>query len=93
MRKHTSGPVSAALHSSSWSGLVGAPRLPSPPFIYPRCVDTEANYERFPQQVFRPPPPVSSADDCFALRFSLMSESAAIAIEQPEPMPIGEPEG
>ena len=49
-----------------------------------KCVDAEPNYERFPQSVLRPPPPLSAADDCFALRFSLMSESAASAIERPE---------
>ena len=49
------------------------------------CTDKEPNYERFPQVVFRPPPPITSADDCFALRFSLLSESAASAIERPEP--------
>ena len=48
-----------------------------------RCYDYEANYERFPRQVIKPPPPESPADDCFALRFSLMSESAAHAIERP----------
>ena len=47
-----------------------------------KCFDAEPNYERFPQHL-RPPPPLSSADDCFALRFSLMSESAAHAIERP----------
>ena len=51
------------------------------------CVDAEPNYERFPQVVLRPPPPLSSRDDCFALRFSLMSECAAHALERPEREP------
>lgn len=50
-----------------------------------KCFDAEPNYERFPQQL-RPPPNLTSGDDCFALRFSLMSESAAHAIAHPEPM-------
>lgn len=44
-------------------------------------------------QVLRPPPPVSSRDDCFALRFSIMSESAAFAVEQPEQLVLGRRSG
>jgi hypothetical protein len=46
-----------------------------------RCVDSEPNYERFPQHVLRPAPPPGPQDECFAKRFSIMSESAAAALD------------
>ena len=49
------------------------------------CIDYVANYERFPRLVIKPvPPPSVERDQCFALRFSLMSEAAAHALERPE---------
>ena len=56
------------------------PVCPPPTESAKKCTDAEPNYERFPQTL-TPPTPRSSADDCFALRFSLLSESAAIALE------------
>ena len=78
---------------NNWRGAHVAPPtlgnkmvpLCEPPPGKRRCYDAEPNYERFPRHVLRPVPPPSAADDCFALRFSLLSESAAIAIERPEP--------
>ena len=46
-----------------------------------KCVDAEPNYERFPHDVIKTP--LSARDDCFALRFSIMSEAAAHALERP----------
>ena len=46
-----------------------------------KCVDAEPNYERFPQVAIKPPPPSGPQDLCFASRFSLLSESAAVALE------------
>ena len=47
-----------------------------------KCVDAEPNYERFPQHVIRPKPLPGLQDECFAKRFALMSESAAVALER-----------
>lgn len=46
-----------------------------------KCVDSEPNYERFPQVVLKPTPSPGPQDECFAKRFSIMSESAAMALE------------
>ena len=54
----------------------------APPAGQPKCFDAEPNYERFPHKVLKSA--LSERDSCFAMRFSLMSESAAHAIEQPE---------
>ena len=65
------------------------PVCPAPSTGPPRdCIDYVPNYERFPRLVIKPTPTANDErDGCFALRFSIMSEAAAYAIEKVEQEP------